>query len=987
MTVPPNSVRVQRVVALVAAKDRTDSVAATVVTLKALAAVDEILVIDDGSSDGTAEAAAAAGGWVLRLAANRGKGGAVAAGVEATPSTDVYLLIDADVGASAWSAASLLEPVLSGSADMTVGVLPGAGTRGGFGLVCRLARAGIRHITGVTPAAPLSGQRAVRAELLRELALAPRFGLEVAMTTDVLARGARVVEIPVPMEHRNTGRTFGGFVHRARQGADVARALWPRLTSSRTRMALIVLALVTALAASAWSGSRWEPSSVASGQRPAKVLLLGVPGLQWDDLRGGSMPNLERLLSRGALAAMSVRTRSRLPSVTEGYATVGAGSRISAPDHLADSVAPAAGPGGSDVIVSEAAAVIRGAGRHLPSLPGSLGDALAAAGLRTAVVGNADIPEGLSGGGGGELLTRPNRLRPTALALMDSAGRVGGGEIDPEALLSVDNRAPFGVRADPDRVLAATLGAMANADVTLVDTGDLSRVRALSELAPDAFVATARTRAMADTDRFLGRLLEVMPPSTLVMVVSVVPFGETWRLTPVIASGAGVVPGYLHSPATKRLGLVTLTDLAPTLLSSLSAPIPDKLIGRPLRFHPGEADVGRLISLDRDAAYRERIYFRIALGFIVAQAVFYALALAVIRRRPDGEHLGGRARQWLRLGALACAAFPLATFVFRGVPNVAALGLGGIAVLVALDFAIVALASRSHRRELSPLYWVLAATAFLLMVDIATGARLQSSAIMGYSPHTAARFYGIGNSAFAVLAASALLASAIHLEVAPRRSEALVAIGAFLGLVLVVDGAPSLGDDVGGILTLTPVFVLAMVLFSGRPLSMRGVALALGITLTAVAGAAAIDLLRAPEARTHLGRTAADLLRGESNLPTTMARKAEVNLAVLRASVWTWTVPIIAGFGLLLLVGRRRAVNVLPAGSPRRTGVLVALAAGLLGFAVNDSGVIVTALVLVFVGPFIVFSVLGGEKKGPILIEPGPGPVRPAPAGVALLPR
>lgn len=970
MTALAGASHAPRVVALVAAKDRSDSVGATVEALRSIDAVSEVLVIDDGSSDATADAARAAGAWVLRLPANRGKGGAVAAGVEFTPATDVYLLVDADVGATASAAAALLEPVTSGSADMTVGVLPGAGSRGGFGLVARLARTGIARITKMSPQAPLSGQRAVRGELLRNLVPAPRFGLEVGLTVDALAQGARVVEVPVEMQHRHTGRTLSGFAHRARQGADVARALWPRLTTSRSRLVLIVLALLLALAASAWSGSQWEPASVAPTRQAEKVLIFGVPGLAWTDLDTGAMPNLDRLSNEGALAAMSVRTRSRLPSVTEGYATIGAGSRISAGDQLADTVATS--PGGPEIVVPEVTAAIRGAGRHLPSLPGSLGDALAAAGLRTAVVGSADIPDGLTGGSGSDddLLGRPNRLRPTALALMDRRGMVGGGEIDPVRLLVESDRSPFGVRADPDAIVAATVSAMAGAEVTLVDTGDLSRVRALAELAPADFVAAARAQAMGDTDRILGRLVESVPPSTLVLVVSVVPTGDTWRLTPVVASGAGVVPGYLHSPATKRLGLVTLTDLAPTILSSLGADIPSELIGRPMRYHRDRVDVGRLIRLDRDAAYRERIYFRIALGFIVAQAVFYALALVVLRRRTPDGNLPDRVLQCLRWGALAFAAFPLATFLFRGVPNVAALGLAGIGVLVAIDVAIVALASRSRRRELAALAWVMAATVALLLVDIVTGARLQSAAIMGYSPHTAARFYGIGNSAFAVLAATALLVSAVHLELAPRRREALASVGALLLLVLFVDGAPALGDDVGGILTLTPVFVLAMVLFSGRPLSVRGIALAVGITVAAVTVAAGADLLRAPESRTHLGRVASDLLRGESDLPTTIARKAEVNIAVLRASIWTWTVPIIAGFGLLLLVGRRRGVDLLPAGSPRRIGVLMALAAGLLGFALNDSGVIVTALVLVFVGPFIVFVALDSERRRPVLIEP-----------------
>ncbi|HEX2273224.1 MAG TPA: glycosyltransferase [Acidimicrobiales bacterium] len=214
--------------AIVPAYDRADTVGPTVCAVGALP-VDEVVVVDDGSTDGTAAAAEAVGARVLRLPTNVGKGGAVTAAVAATPDADVYLLVDADVGESAAAAGELLGPVLAGDADMVIGVPPGAGRAGGFGMVRTLAGAGIARATGWRPRAPLSGQRAVRADLLRRLRLAPRFGLETALTIDALRAGARVTEIDVDLRHRPTGRRLSGFVHRGRQGRDIVLALWDRL--------------------------------------------------------------------------------------------------------------------------------------------------------------------------------------------------------------------------------------------------------------------------------------------------------------------------------------------------------------------------------------------------------------------------------------------------------------------------------------------------------------------------------------------------------------------------------------------------------------------------------------------------------------------------------------------------------------------------------------------------------------------------------------
>ena len=97
---------------------------------------------------------------MLRLPTNVGKGGAVAAGIAATPDADVYLLIDADLARTAASADVLLGPVLRDEADLVIGVLPSAEGKGGFGLVRDASARGIRRGCGLEVRAPLSGQRA-----------------------------------------------------------------------------------------------------------------------------------------------------------------------------------------------------------------------------------------------------------------------------------------------------------------------------------------------------------------------------------------------------------------------------------------------------------------------------------------------------------------------------------------------------------------------------------------------------------------------------------------------------------------------------------------------------------------------------------------------------------------------------------------------------------------------------------------------------------
>jgi glycosyltransferase involved in cell wall biosynthesis len=224
--------RAASVLALVAARNEEDRIADTVAALRAVPTVGSVVVVDDGSLDHTAERARSAGATVIR-GGRAGKGDAIEAALSLTPAADAYVLADGDLGASAVGLAPLADAVLTRGTDLAVGVLPDAPT-GGFGLVKRFATGAVGRIAGYRPRAPLSGQRVATRECLWACRpLARGFGLESAMTADAVRMGFRVEEILVRVEHRFTRRDPAGFLHRGRQGADIARALATRIAGLR----------------------------------------------------------------------------------------------------------------------------------------------------------------------------------------------------------------------------------------------------------------------------------------------------------------------------------------------------------------------------------------------------------------------------------------------------------------------------------------------------------------------------------------------------------------------------------------------------------------------------------------------------------------------------------------------------------------------------------------------------------------------------------
>lgn len=179
----------------------------------------QLIVVDDGSTDGTYEEALPWADRIVRNPRKLGKGRSLEIGWKAAAAgSEVILFLDADLGISARHAGLLAQPVLDESADMAIARLPAPARPVGFGLAKGLARRGIYRLTGYVAGAPLSGQRAIRAEALRAIgSLAAGFGVEVGLTIDAARKGYRICEVEVPFTHRETARDWSGCCHRGRQ--------------------------------------------------------------------------------------------------------------------------------------------------------------------------------------------------------------------------------------------------------------------------------------------------------------------------------------------------------------------------------------------------------------------------------------------------------------------------------------------------------------------------------------------------------------------------------------------------------------------------------------------------------------------------------------------------------------------------------------------------------------------------------------------------
>ena len=174
--------------------------------LAALPKVDDVIVVDNGSTDGTA-AVAAAGGARVVSEPRRGYGSACLAGIAALRDPEIVVFVDADFSDHPEELPNLVAPIAEGRADMVIGsralgnrekgaLLPQA--RFGNMLACFLMRVIYGH--RYTDLGPF---RAIRFESLRKIGMRDRnFGWTVEMQIRALRHGLRVTEVPVSYRKR-----------------------------------------------------------------------------------------------------------------------------------------------------------------------------------------------------------------------------------------------------------------------------------------------------------------------------------------------------------------------------------------------------------------------------------------------------------------------------------------------------------------------------------------------------------------------------------------------------------------------------------------------------------------------------------------------------------------------------------------------------------------------------------------------------------------
>ena len=678
-----------------------------------------------------------------------------------------------------------------------------------------------------------------------------------------------------------------------------------------------------------------------------RIFVIFAPYLEWDDISAESTPNLYSILDDAGLGNVITRDDLRSPgdTVTANETALSLGMGCWVRD-IADFNTMTTAKGGEFLRSTNDFKLLSG-----------IGNLYAKYGFRTIAIGCSDI--------------KHSHVRPAAALILNSDRTLDISCTRPERLLVEDEGYAFGVRTDMRRFSKELDSALAKASGTRslvsLDCGDLYRAGSYRVENPGEDADAYWSKAIATFDASVGLAIENCGPNDCIFIV-----GCLGRVTqsdhqddnyaPLIFYGSGI-DGRLCSASLQRDDLVGLNDVTRMLAVLPGLNNEPVGVGRYLRTVEGSetTPVEELIAqLDADTDYSVAIntcqpkIVVITLVFGVFMLVF-SLLIFLFRIKLKGSTV-----RWMapltRALLITLAAYPLAAnvmglFAFRGITANTAILLFGICLAAIVAIALIIARFRGWT---TGLLFTLGATVAALCIDQLCGGPMASIGFLTYQPINTSRFIGIGNEGAGVVFGAWLLFCGILFTTMKESQlkDRLTRIGFPIAsaLILFIVISPWFGANFGVVIWGIVGALVAWWMFRGHRLSWKAVVIATACGIVALVAIVALEALISGSS--HLGTKGTNFInQGLSFIPSVLRDLIEYNVATL-VYMPVATIGFFVGWILLAYVRIRKPGPYLAFFEDRRAfkgSVTAMMIASLLTFLFEDSGILLPALILLYV--------------------------------------
>jgi hypothetical protein len=675
-------------------------------------------------------------------------------------------------------------------------------------------------------------------------------------------------------------------------------------------------------------------------------------------------PYFDNLVEQGSMALMNCKTAGTLEP-KDTYLTIGSGERATAGKAgflnfnlteqvkagiVSDVYARRVG----DVISNVEVANIRFGSLERRNLQsdyqaqvGQLTASLTEIGKQVVVLGNADTWE--------------QSRRQIALIGINSQG-LAQGDVGSKMVRKAP-KFPGGYLTDQDYLMKKLDFYWPDNDLFIIESGDTSRLEAVSDSLTAIRYREAKKRAIKRADKLLGRVIERLDlTKDYLMVATPTPAGRKSssdsKLTLTLLAGPGMGEGLLTSGTTKRSGVVTNIDLAPTIYDRLIdfETEQSNFTGQPLEGIPAAGALDYLTSLaekiQRTFSWRPKL----VRWFIGLQIITVSLSGLVLIYRKKITFIK-QIVTLLLVSSLWLPSFFLLSqfFLAYRFPVVVSLWIG-------LSLLWGGFTLRRWSGKLLPILLPGLVFVGLLAVDLWGSSNWVKLSVFGYSPVIGARFYGLGNEFMGMLTGAGIMSLCSLLELKKITSHWQVL--SWLGILVATIGFPTLGANFGGLITSSAVAAFVYLNLEEEEINWK---LWLQIGLIAISGVVAIIIMEKYNligVKTHVGRLLTRISRqGIGELILVIYRKLEMNLKLLRWTIWSRVLLAFMAVLVILFKWPQGRIKHLIVDYPYLTvGFKGTLLGSIVVMGVNDSGVVAAATLLLFPVFILLYLVVGEEE-------------------------
>lgn len=709
-------------------------------------------------------------------------------------------------------------------------------------------------------------------------------------------------------------------------------------------------------------------AGVGSDQKPRKVIVVICDYLTIDDLNRSELANIHDFFGKGSVALLNTNTaggRNRHNIA----ATISAGEVALSPTAEPLVFGPRETINGEDpmVLFTARTGVVPEKGNlivlDIPSIrlaneseeggaqPGALADALHKKGLKTAAIGNSDTPS--------EFKTN----RSMALIAMDSRGIIDQGNVS-EEILSYDPDDPIGYRTDYSELEKIFLELLPQTDLVVIDPGDLVRLEKKREQFSEKVYEQERENILREYDEFFGFLRENIDlSSSIILAITTTPTdGDAInnRFFGLIGvQGEGMKEGLLVSPTTRQTGIITLTDIAPSIASYLQVPF-FSTNGRVWNVVPEKNNLSVMQNIQERTIFTSFLRPIMVKGYVFVHLLAIAAILFFMFFDPQ------KARYLISL-PLALLAVPLSWLLLSLLPitNLWLYLVLFIAIAIALVLFSLFLA---RNQNIDPLIILCMATVLGILLDTVTGGYLQKYAVLSYDPMGGARYYGIGNEYMGVLLGATIIG--ISLLVQRLKNHTVypyVLTGIIFISVLVVLGSPWWGSNFGGFVSSLIAFVFTFLRLLRIRIRPRNILFVIAVVGVLCMGIFVVDYMRPPELRSHFGQFAASIHEsGFSAIKEVVVRKVSMNYKLIISTIWTRVLlSSLLALGILFY----RPVGIFRSLLTKNPAIAAGFSGSILGACMalifNDSGIVAAATAIIFPSATLFYLVLREQAMSP----------------------